>query len=180
MSFVSEFVVRIKSIWRRAKRAIIIYYCVAKNATHRTARSDPSLRKERLLRMTNQAQTIVCHFQADFIVSLRLSASHVHRSQGWVMSRVRCRRAACQGVANPDECVQSRKVFAQAEPGRGALGSEAKAIIWAPNYLAFCDVPSAPTLKRALVCCSELGSQTALKKTELKNESFAGSSGPYR
>jgi hypothetical protein len=27
-------------------------YCVAKNATHRAARLDPSLRKERLLRMT--------------------------------------------------------------------------------------------------------------------------------
>src|ERR1035438_8809322 len=27
-------------------------YCVAKNATHRAARPDPSLRKERLLRMT--------------------------------------------------------------------------------------------------------------------------------
>jgi hypothetical protein len=27
-------------------------YCVAKNATHRAARPDPSLRKERLFRMT--------------------------------------------------------------------------------------------------------------------------------
>jgi hypothetical protein len=27
-------------------------YCVAKNATHRAARPDPSLRKERLLRLT--------------------------------------------------------------------------------------------------------------------------------
>jgi hypothetical protein len=27
-------------------------YCVAKNATHRAARPDPSLRKKRLLRMT--------------------------------------------------------------------------------------------------------------------------------
>jgi hypothetical protein len=39
-------------------------------------------------------------------------------------------------------------------------------------------VPSTPTLKRELDCCSELGSQFAPKKTELKNESFAGSSGP--
>jgi hypothetical protein len=29
-------------------------YCVAKSATHRTARPDPSLRKERLLRMTSK------------------------------------------------------------------------------------------------------------------------------
>ena len=29
-------------------------YCVAKNATHRAARPDPSLRKERLLRMTSK------------------------------------------------------------------------------------------------------------------------------
>jgi hypothetical protein len=28
-------------------------YCVAKNATHRAARPDPSLRKKRLLRMTS-------------------------------------------------------------------------------------------------------------------------------
>jgi hypothetical protein len=28
-------------------------YCVAKNATHRAARPDPSLRKKRLFRMTN-------------------------------------------------------------------------------------------------------------------------------
>ena len=29
-------------------------YCVAKSATHRAARPDPSLRKERLLRMTSK------------------------------------------------------------------------------------------------------------------------------
>jgi hypothetical protein len=29
-------------------------YCVAKGATHRAARPDPSLRKERLLRMTSK------------------------------------------------------------------------------------------------------------------------------
>jgi hypothetical protein len=29
-------------------------YCVAKNATHRAARPDPSLRKERLFRMTTK------------------------------------------------------------------------------------------------------------------------------
>jgi hypothetical protein len=29
-------------------------YCVAKSATHRAARPDPSLREERLFRMTNQ------------------------------------------------------------------------------------------------------------------------------
>jgi hypothetical protein len=29
-------------------------YCVAQNATHRAARPDPSLRKERLLRMTRK------------------------------------------------------------------------------------------------------------------------------
>jgi hypothetical protein len=41
-------------IRKRAKRAI---YCVAKNATHRAARPDPSRRKERLLRMTNMVWT---------------------------------------------------------------------------------------------------------------------------
>jgi hypothetical protein len=34
-------------------------YCVAKNATHRAARPDPSLRKERLFRMTIELQ----HYQ---------------------------------------------------------------------------------------------------------------------
>jgi hypothetical protein len=32
-------------------------YCVAKNATHRAARPDPSLRKKRLLRMTIKPHT---------------------------------------------------------------------------------------------------------------------------
>jgi hypothetical protein len=34
-------------------------YCVAKNATRRAARPDPTLRKERLLRMTNKLQVFL-------------------------------------------------------------------------------------------------------------------------
>lgn len=44
--------------------------------------------------------------------------------------------------------------------------------------LPYFEVPDRPSENRELDCCSELGSQTAPKKTELKNESFAGSSGP--
>jgi hypothetical protein len=35
-------------------------YCVAKDATHRAARPDPSRRKERLLRMTIEELTLRC------------------------------------------------------------------------------------------------------------------------
>jgi hypothetical protein len=50
-------------------------YCVAKNATHRAARPDPSLRKKRLLGMTNQSPDaagsqpyrLELHFHADRI-----------------------------------------------------------------------------------------------------------------
>jgi hypothetical protein len=38
-------------------------YCVAKNATHRAARPDPSPRKERLLRMTTKFQNVLRNSQ---------------------------------------------------------------------------------------------------------------------
>ena len=78
-------------------------YCVAKNATHCAARSDPSLRKLRFLRMTSNSTTTDCRSSEH--------ASTTRLEQECELGRVGyCWQGAAGGV-NPAETPGTRRVF---------------------------------------------------------------------